>query len=108
MNGKQLALSAVLIAFMALTLEALYQYGFVGLFEAIFSSLPATLCLVDLTIALSLALIWMARDAKDTGISPLPYMLLTIGFGSAGVLLYLIRREGLVTAQAGRVARAAV
>ena len=32
-------------------------------------------------------------DARDRGVSPLPYLVLTALFGSVGPLAYLIRRD---------------
>ena len=46
--------------------------------------------LVDITIALVLVLTWMARDARHNGRRFLPYLLLTLGAGSIGPLLYLL------------------
>ena len=92
MNGTQIVLSVVLAAFSVLTGYALYVHGasFVELATA--NAVTITLT-ADLLIALSLVVVWMWRDARDRGISPLPYVLLTLGTGSAGPLLYLIRRE---------------
>jgi hypothetical protein len=35
----------------------------------------------------------MWNDARDRGVSPIPYVLLTLTAGSVGPLLYLIRRD---------------
>ena len=43
-------------------------------------------------IALSLVIAWMVRDARARGVSPLPYVVLTLALGSVGPLVYLIRR----------------
>lgn len=48
----------------------------------------------DLGIALGLVMVWMWQDARQQGISPLPFVALTLGLGSVGPLLYLIRRFG--------------
>lgn len=47
----------------------------------------------DLAIALGLVAVWMLIDARKHGLSITPYLLLTATLGSAGPLLYLIRRE---------------
>ena len=98
MNAKQIGLSVVLADFVALTGYAVYQYGYVGFFETMLSSAVGVTALADLVIALTLVLAWMVRDAKETGVSALPYVLLTLGLGSVGPLLYLIRREGRAVA----------
>ena len=47
----------------------------------------------DLVIALSLILIWMVPDARARGLRTWPWVLITLTFGAAGPLGYLIRRE---------------
>ncbi|MGH7899880.1 MAG: DUF2834 domain-containing protein [Candidatus Binatia bacterium] len=94
MNGKQILLGLVLADFVGFTLYAIYVHGLVGLFEAVLSTTAGQLAMVDLTIALSLILIWLWQDAGRRGISPIPYVLLTLGLGSVGPLLYLIRVSG--------------
>ena len=91
MNAKQIGLSVVLADFLALTAYVVYQYGYVGFFELVIANLASTLALVDLVIALSLVIVWMVRDARARGVSPVPYVLLTLTLGSAGPLVYLIR-----------------
>lgn len=93
MNAKQIILGLVLLDFTGLTAYAVYAYGFTGFFEAATSNI-ATICVfADLVIALSLIIGWMWQDARDRGWSPTPYVLLTLGLGSIGPLVYLIRRE---------------
>ena len=94
MNAKQIGLSLVLADFTALSAYAVYQYGVVGLLQAVTANAATTTAFVDLVIALSLVMVWMWRDARDRGVSPLPYVALTLMAGSVGPLLYLIRREG--------------
>jgi hypothetical protein len=94
MNARQIGLSFVLADFTALTAYAVHQHGVVGLFEALTANLATTTAFVDLVIALSLVMVWMWRDARDRGVSALPYVVLTLVAGSVGPLVYLIRREG--------------
>lgn len=98
MNWKQIGLAVLLADFLGLTGLAVYNYGYIGIFEFAFSNLIGALFMADLVISLSLILVWMSRDAKQLDISPLPYVILTFALGSAGPLLYLIRREGKVSA----------
>jgi hypothetical protein len=93
-SKKQIALSVVLFDFAALTAYAVAQYGIVGLFELCLANAATITLFADLLIALSLVTAWMWQDARARGISPLPYVALTLGFGSVGPLLYLIRRSG--------------
>jgi hypothetical protein len=93
MNAKQIILGLVLLDFTGLTAYALYSYGFVGFFEAVTANVATVCAFADLVIALSLIVVWMWQDARDRGWSPMPYVLLTLGLGSVGPLVYLIRRE---------------
>jgi hypothetical protein len=63
--------------------------------------------LADLLIALSLIVSWMVRDARARGVSALPYVLLTLALGSAGPLVYLIRRLADEPSRSMRVAASA-
>jgi hypothetical protein len=92
MNAKQVGLSLLLADFLALTGYAVYQYGYVGFFELMTANVATIAGFVDLVIALSLILAWMVRDARARGVSPVPYVLLTLALGSVGPLVYLIRR----------------
>jgi hypothetical protein len=94
MNAKQIGLGILLADFLGFSLYVTYTYGIVGLFETVFANAASTLAMVDLTIALSLILVWLWRDARRRGISPIPYVALTLGLGSVGPLLYLIRING--------------
>ncbi len=96
MNRKNLVtflLAVVLIDFLALTGYAVWEYGLVGVFEAAFANPATTLLSVDLLLALSVACFWMWGDAKKRGETALPYILLTAATGSAGPLVYLIKRS---------------
>jgi Protein of unknown function DUF2834 len=94
MNKKQIALAVVLADFSALNVYAIAQYGILGVFELAFANAATVLLFTDLTIALSLVMAWMWQDARQRGLSPIPYVVLTLGLGSIGPLLYLIRRFG--------------
>jgi hypothetical protein len=94
MNLKQIGLSLVLIAFAALEAYAIEVYGYIGFFQALVGSLAGIVAGIDLVIALTLFVIWMGDDAPRHRMSPLPYLLVTLAFGSPGPLLYLIRRAG--------------
>ena len=71
-----------------------YQYGYIGLFEQGLANAATLQIFLDLTIALSLVLLWLWQDARKQGISPFPYVILTLTLGSIGPLLYLVRRFG--------------
>jgi len=107
MNAKQLGLSVVLLDFAGLTAYATYQYGVVGIVEAVTANAVTVTALADLVIALSLVLVWMWQDARERGTSLVPYVVLTLFFGSVGPLLYLIRRESGLSRRPAPLAAAA-
>jgi hypothetical protein len=92
MNGKRSLTGLVLADFTALTAWAVWTHGYVGFFEAALTNLASIQVGIDLVIALSLVTLWMWRDAKERGVSPIPYVLLTATLGSIGPLLYLFTR----------------
>lgn len=94
MNAKQILLGLVLLDFTGLTAYAVYSYGLSGFFAAVTANAATVCASADLVIALSLIMVWMWQDARDRGWSPITYVLLTLGLGSVGPLVYLIRREG--------------
>jgi len=93
MNGKQIGLSLVLADFVALTGYAVYHYGYLAFFDFHAVNAIQVQIFVDLILALSMVMAWMWRDARTRGISPIPYMVMTLFLGSIGPLVYLIRRE---------------
>ena len=92
MNIKQTGLAIVLAGFSILTGYALLEYGYVGFFREVISNLASVTLLVDLIISLTIILVYLGNDARERGVSAVPYLLLTLAFGSVGPLLYLIRR----------------
>jgi hypothetical protein len=93
MNWKRLGIGLVLVDFSALTAYAIYQHGYLGFIDAALMNAWTIQLSVDLVLALSFVMVWMWGDARDRGISPLPYALVTLVLGSIGPLLYLFRRE---------------
>jgi hypothetical protein len=92
MNWKQVGLGIVLADFVALTAYAVYQHGYLGFFALVVANAATVTAFADLVIALTMVAIWMARDARERGVSVLPYLLLTLTLGSVGPLLYFIVR----------------
>ena len=92
MNRKQLALSAALIVLLAMDAYSVYLYGYIGFFRMVVANFAGVTAFVDLVIALVLILAWMGDDARERKVSAIPYLILTVALGSAGPLLYLIRR----------------
>jgi len=92
MSFRKIALGVVLLDFLALTGYVVWQHGYLGFFQLVLGNSASALAVCDLTIALALILAWLVRDARERGVSPLPYVVLTLLLGSAGPLLYLLRR----------------
>jgi hypothetical protein len=106
MNAKQIGLAVVLMDFAAFTAYVTYQYGIAGIMQLTTANPVTILLFTDLLIALGLVSLWMLRDARERGVSALPYVGLTMLFGSVGPLLYLIQREGTPHRAALATARA--
>jgi hypothetical protein len=87
------ALVVVLLAFGALTVRALAESGYVGVFAAQLSSWAGMQVLADLVILAVLACLWMLRDAPRHGLPAWPFLLITLAAGAFGPLLYLVARE---------------
>lgn len=94
MNLKQLTAEVILIAFSIFSVYVIYQYGYIGLFEQALANAATIQVFLDLSIALGLVMIWMWFDARERGVSAVPYIVLTLTLGSIGPLVYLVRRFG--------------
>ena len=92
MNGKKILLSLVLLDFLALTVWVVLDTGYFAAIDQLASTWVGMLAIFDLLISLTIATVWMWTDAKRHGVNPLPYLALTLVTGSAGPLLYVIRR----------------
>jgi len=106
MNSKQLGILVLLIDFLGLEAYDVWRYGFAGIFELLFANAATAVAFTDLCIALGLVMLWMWQDARARGTSVLPYVILTVGLGSVGPLLYLLVREASVPRRALFAARA--
>jgi hypothetical protein len=98
MNTKQIVLSILAADFLALTAWAVAEVGYFEIFAGILAGPGSILLGVDLLLALGMVLAWMWVDARKHGLAFAPWLLLTAALGSAGPLLYLVRRESLLRA----------
>ena len=87
---KRTVLAVVLIAFLALTVAAIWQQGFLSIFSTQFETLGGIQVFVDLLIMASIFLVWMWQDAKAARRNPWPWVLITLMIGSFGPLVYLL------------------
>ena len=80
----------VLAAFGAFTMYAMWQVGYLGIWEAGMSSVGAWQVLLDLVVMSFIPLGFIWRDAQKTGRTVWPFAVITIAAGSFGPLLYLL------------------
>ncbi len=80
----------LLIPFAALTIYALLEVGYIGIFDYHRHSPAGWQVFADLVVALLLVLYWLVGDARKTGRNPWPWVVVTLFLGSIGPLLYLI------------------
>ena len=93
MNRKQIILAVFALDFLLLTAWAIFQHGYLGIFAHALQNSATILLAVDLVLAIVMIAGWMWVDAGRHGLRVWPYLVVTALFGSAGPLLYLIRRE---------------
>lgn len=87
-NQKTLAI-ILLIPFSVLSLYAVFEVGYIGIFDYHRHSPAGWQVFTDLVIALALLLTWMIPQAKREGRNPWPWVVMTLLLGSIGPLLYL-------------------
>ena len=93
MSFRLLALLAVILAFGALTVLALMEAGYFGIFLQHFENYAGMQVLTDLVIVCVLGIVWMLHDGKTSGVTPWPFVVLTLAAGAFGILFYLVARE---------------
>jgi Terpene cyclase DEP1 len=89
----RLILLIVLACFGALSAAALRDHGVLGIIAPHFQSFGGAQVFADLVIALTLATVWIVRDARAAQRNPWPWVALTLATGSFGPLLYLLTRQ---------------
>jgi hypothetical protein len=95
---KEIAMRTVLIlalaAFGAFTTYAMWQVGYLGIWQAGLANWGAAQVLADLVLMSLVALFLLQRDARAQGRALWPYALITLAAGSFGPLLYLLLTPG--------------
>ncbi len=87
-HQKMLAI-ILLIPFSLLSLYAVIEVGYIGIFDYHRHSPAGWQVFTDLVIALVLVLTWMIPQARREGRNPWPWVAITLFLGSIGPLLYL-------------------
>ncbi len=88
MNIRSLAIF-LLVPFVALTVYAVMQVGYWGIFDYHRHSPAGWQVFTDLVIALILVLCWLIPNARNTGRNPWPWVIATLFVGAIGPLCYL-------------------
>jgi hypothetical protein len=89
MSRRTLAI-VILIPFTLLTVYAIAEVGYIGIFDYHRHSPAGWQVITDLVIALVLLLTWLVPEARRTGRNPWPWVVITLLAGSFGPLLYLV------------------
>lgn len=87
---QKTALTLVLLVFGALSAYVVWQVGLWAVWVDNLNHPAGQQVFADLVIALSLVMVWMWHDARRTGRTVWPWLLLTLVVGSFGPLLYLL------------------
>jgi hypothetical protein len=93
MSARLVALLVVIALFGLLTVVALLDVGYLGIFLPHFQAWGPAQVFADLVILAVLACVWMVADGRARGINPWPFVAITLVAGSFGPLLYLVLRE---------------
>lgn len=88
MNTRKTVAILALIPFSLLTVYAVMEVGYIGIFDYHRHSPAGWQVFTDLVIALVMVLAWMIPNARETGRNPWPWVVLTLTMGSIGPLLY--------------------
>lgn len=94
MTAPKVILWLTLLGFLAMTGSVIAEHGYLGFFKLMSANSVTRLSMVDLTISLTLVLVWMWQDTGKRISVFAPYAVITVLLGCPGPLLYLIRRNG--------------
>lgn len=86
----------VLAGFGAFSIWVVATQGYFGFLDVAGRERWGLQMLLDLVIALSVAIGWMRGDARKRDIAIWPYVIATVLLGSIGVLAYCVRRGAAV------------
>lgn len=93
----QIAATVVLAAFTGFSVWVAVSYGPLGFLSLARDEPWGMQMLLDLAIACSFGIGWMAHDARKRKLSIAPFVVMTICLGSIGLLAYVVRRSFGVT-----------
>ncbi|MEQ1866383.1 MAG: DUF2834 domain-containing protein, partial [Micropepsaceae bacterium] len=78
MSGRLALLTVVIALFSVLTVLALTDVGYLGILEPHFQTWGGGQVFADLVIVCTLACIWMLSDARTSGVSAWPFLVITL------------------------------
>ena len=107
MTLRKFLLWFIFVDFAALSLWAMWEVGYFGIWAAGFTSIGAVQILFDLVVCCILITSWLKKDADSRGINPYPWMIATFASGSLALLVYLLIREYARTDQGAVAAQGA-
>jgi hypothetical protein len=93
MNVKKVCLWATLICFSVFSAGAMWELGYVGIWQAGIDSSGSLQILLDLVICCFIISCWIKTDCQLRGVSPYPWFIAILSTGSLAILVYLIVRE---------------
>ena len=88
-----LVAALVLAVFGVFSIWVVATHGYFGFIQLAGREPWALQMLIDLVIALSVAVGWMIGDARKRRIATWPYVVATVALGSIGILAYCVRRS---------------
>lgn len=94
MSFKRILAIVLLIPFTILSMYAVMEVGYIGIFDHALANPAGWQLFADLVIALLLVFSWLIPEAKRNGRNPWPWVLVTLFLGSFGPLLYLVLFSG--------------
>jgi hypothetical protein len=92
-HGRLALFVTLFVAHTVVSVIALREHGFAGIFEAAVANWGAGQIASDLTVSLVLVNTWLIADARRRGVSWLGWVLLSLPLGSLSAIVYLVARE---------------
>lgn len=92
MKLRKIVLWVLLMDFALFSTWVMWDVGYLGIWQAGFTSAASLQILLDLVIACLLIMVWMYGDARARGVNPWPWIVATLLAGSLAPLAYLLVR----------------
>jgi len=92
-NVRLMVWVALLLVHGAISMVAMMEVGFLGIFEEGLATWGTRQVFSDLTVGLVLVSIWLVRDARERKVSAWPFLVAMLGAGTFSPLFYLLWRD---------------